>query len=138
MSRNARLIDLPKVPDRRGNLTFIEGQKHVPFAVERTYWTYDVPGGEERGSHAKRTVAEFFVALSGAFDVVVDDGRSKERFVLNRSYFGLFVPEMTWRSVENFSTNAVCMVLCSGPYAEGDYIRDYREFLAVVDEGTVA
>jgi hypothetical protein len=130
MATTSRLIDLPKVPDRRGNLTFIEGGRHVPFQIERTYWTYDVPGGACRGGHAYRRLEEFVVALSGAFDVIVDDGQREQRFVLNRSYFGLYIPCLTWRRVENFSTNAVCMVLASRPYEEHDYIRDYDEFVA--------
>jgi hypothetical protein len=126
----ARLIDLPKVPDRRGNLTVIEGGSHVPFAIRRTYWTYDVPGGASRGGHAYRQLEEFVVALSGAFDVIVDDGEREQRFVLNRSYFGLYIPKLTWRRVENFSTNAVCRVLASQPFDENDYIRDHDDFLA--------
>jgi dTDP-4-dehydrorhamnose 3,5-epimerase-like enzyme len=126
---HCRLIDLPKIPDARGNLTFIEGGEHVPFAIRRVYWIYDVPGGERRGGHAYRTLEEFFVALSGSFDVVVDDGRGDVRHVvLNRSYFGLYVPPMTWRHLESFSTNAVCLILASQPYDEADYLRDHAEF----------
>jgi dTDP-4-dehydrorhamnose 3,5-epimerase-like enzyme len=126
---HCRLIDLPKIPDARGNLTFIEGGEHVPFAIRRAYWIYDVPGGERRGGHAYRTLEEFFVALSGSFDVVVDDGRGDVRHVvLNRSYFGLHVPPMTWRHLENFSTNAVCLILASQRYDEADYLRDHAEF----------
>jgi hypothetical protein len=127
-----QLVDLPKVPDPRGNLSFIEGAVHIPFEVRRTYWIYDVPGGEQRGGHAYRTLHEFFVALSGSFDVVVDDGRSgPEHIVLNRSYVGLHVPPMTWRHLENFSTNAVCLILASEHYDEADYLRDRDEFLAL-------
>jgi hypothetical protein len=126
------MIDLPKVPDRRGNLTFIESGGHIPFEIARTYWTYDVPGGEARGGHAYHRLEEFLVALSGAFDVIVDDGHSEERYVLNRSYFGLYVPKLTWRRLENFSTNAVCMVLTSGPYDESDYIRDHDAYVRLV------
>ena len=126
---HCRLIDLPKVPDARGNLTFIEGAQHVPFTIRRSYWIYDVPGGERRGGHAYRTLEEFFVALSGSFDVVVDDGRGDVRHVvLNRSYFGLYVPPMTWRHLENFSTNAVCLILASQRYDESDYLRDHAQF----------
>jgi dTDP-4-dehydrorhamnose 3,5-epimerase-like enzyme len=123
-----RLIDLPKIPDPRGNLSFIEGENHIPFHVRRTYWIYDVPGGERRGGHAYRTLHELFVALSGSFDVVVDDGSGPEHVVLNRSYVGLHVPPMTWRHLENFSTNAVCLILASEYYDEADYVRDRDEF----------
>lgn len=126
-----RLIDLPKIPDPRGNLSFIEGENHIPFRVRRAYWIYDVPGGERRGGHAYRTLHEFFVALSGSFDVVVDDGSGPEHVVLNRSYVGLHVPPMTWRHLENFSTNAVCLILASEHYDEADYLRDRDEFLAL-------
>jgi dTDP-4-dehydrorhamnose 3,5-epimerase-like enzyme len=127
-----RLIDLPKIPDPRGNLSFIEGENHVPFRVRRTYWIYDVPGGERRGGHAYRTLHELFVALSGSFDVVVDDGSGPEHVVLNRSYVGLHVPPMTWRHLENFSTNAVCLILASEYYDEADYLRDRDEFNALM------
>jgi hypothetical protein len=128
----SRLVALPKIPDPRGNLSFIEGGNHIPFEVRRTYWIYDVPGGERRGGHAYRTLHEFFVALSGSFDVVVDDGRAEpEHVVLNRSYVGLHVPPMTWRHLENFSTNAVCLILASEHYDEADYLRDRDEFLAL-------
>ena len=127
---HAHVVDLPKIPDRRGNLTFVEAQVHVPFEIERVYWTYEVPGGAARGGHAYRELQELLLALSGSFDVIVDDGRGDERrFSLNRSYVGLYVPRMTWRLLENFSTNAVCMVLASGPYDESDYIRDYDAFV---------
>jgi WxcM-like, C-terminal len=127
-----RLIDLPKIPDPRGNLSFIEGDNHIPFTVRRTYWIYDVPGGERRGGHAYRTLHEFFVALSGSFDVVLDNGRgARQTVVLNRSYVGLHVPPMTWRHLENFSTNAVCLILASEHYDEADYLRDRDEFLAL-------
>jgi hypothetical protein len=127
-----RLIDLPKIPDPRGNLSFIEGDNHIPFAVRRTYWIYDVPGGERRGGHAYRTLHEFFVALSGSFDVVLDNGRgARQTVVLTRSYVGLHVPPMTWRHLENFSTNAVCLILASEHYDEADYLRDRDEFLAL-------
>jgi hypothetical protein len=132
MSDSCRVIELPKVPDRRGNLTFIEGGAHIPFEIARTYWTYDVPGGEERGGHAYHHLEEFLVALSGAFDVVVNDGSSEARHVLNRGYFGLYVPNLMWRRLENFSTNAVCMVLASGPYDEADYIRDHDAYLRLL------
>ncbi len=128
MTFAAKIIELPKILDDRGNLTFIEGENHIPFAIERTYWIYDVPGGEVRGGHAYRELNELIVALSGSFDVVLDDGREKRTFSLNRSYYGLYVPKMMWRQVENFSTNALALILASGPYDEGDYIRDYEQF----------
>jgi dTDP-4-dehydrorhamnose 3,5-epimerase-like enzyme len=128
MSFAAKIIELPKILDDRGNLTFIEGENHIPFAIERTYWIYDVPGGEVRGGHAYRELNELIVALSGSFDVVLDDGREKRTFSLNRSYYGLYVPKMMWRQVENFSTNALALILASGPYDEKDYIRNYEQF----------
>lgn len=125
---NVRLIDLPKIVDERGNLSFIESQNHVPFKIERTYMIYDVPGGETRGGHAYRELSEFIIAVSGSFDVVLDDGYEKQTYSLNRSYYGLYVPKMIWRSLENFSTNSLCMILASQKYDESDYIRDYLEF----------
>jgi hypothetical protein len=123
-----RLLDLPKITDPRGNLSFIEGGRHIPFEVHRAYWIYDVPGGARRGGHAYRNLHEFVVAVAGSLDVVVDDGRGVQRFSLNRSYFGLYVPPMIWRYMENFSTNSLVLNLASGPYDEGDYIRDFAEF----------
>lgn len=124
----APLTGLPRIEDVRGNLSFVEGMRHVPFTIRRTYWIYDVPGGEARGGHASRTLDEFFIALSGSFDVRLDDGRRETIVPLNRSYFGLLVPRMTWRRLENFSTNAVCLALASAPFDESDYIRDYDQF----------
>jgi len=123
-----KLIQLPKILDRRGNLTFIEGNNHIPFKIKRTYWIYDVPGGETRGGHAFRVQQEFIVALSGSFDVVFDDGKEKKIVQLNRSYYGLYVPAGIWRHMENFSTNSLSMVLASNEYNEQDYIRNYEEF----------
>lgn len=125
---DCRIVDLPRILDPRGNLTFIEGERHVPFSVQRAYWIYDVPGGEVRGGHAYRTLDELLVSLSGSFDVVLDDGRERRVVPLNRSYVGLLVPRMIWRHVENFSTNSVCLILASAPYDEDDYIRDYDLF----------
>ena len=125
-----KIIELPKVSDPRGNLTFIEGNRNVPFAIKRTYWIYDVPGGEVRGGHSYKTLHELIIAVSGSFDVVVDDGNNKKVFSLNRSYYGLYVPRMIWRGLENFSTNSLCLILASDVYSEADYIRDYEEFLA--------
>ena len=127
----ARLIDLPKISDPRGNLTFIEGGRQAPFGVKRVYYLYDVPGGESRGGHAHKQLEQFIVAASGSFDVVLDDGFERQRFFLNRSYYGLFIPTMVWREIENFSSGSVCLVLASEFYDESDYYRDYEEFLSV-------
>lgn len=128
-----QLIDLPKIPDRRGNLSFIEGGRHIPFKIARSYWVYDVPGGETRGGHAFRENQEFVVALSGSFDVVLHDGKKEYRFHLNRSYYGVYIPKMMWRTLENFSTNSLALVLSSTPYDVKDYIRDFDEFTALSD-----
>jgi len=128
-----RLIDLPKIVDERGNLSFIEGGNHIPFKIERTYMIYDVPGGETRGGHAYKELSEFIIAVSGSFDVVLDDGHVKRTYSLNRSYYGLYVPKLIWRSLENFSTNSLCMILASHKYYESDYIRDYRNFKNIVN-----
>jgi len=123
-----RLIDFPIVHEPRGNLSFIEGGRHVPFDIKRVYYLYDVPGGAMRGGHAHRTINQVIIALSGSFDVVLDDGHETRKVSLNRSYFGLFLPNMIWRELENFSSGAVCMVLASAYYDEAEYIRDYEEF----------
>lgn len=125
---DVRIIELPKILDERGNLSFIEGENHIPFKIERTYMIYDVPGGEMRGGHAYKELNEFIVALSGSFDVILDDGNEKRTYSLNRSYYGLYVPKMIWRSLENFSTNSLCMILASNKYTEDDYLRDYTDF----------
>lgn len=122
------IINLPKILDRRGNLSFIEGNNHIPFTIRRTYWIYDVPGGEIRGGHAYRENQEFIVALSGSFDVVLHDGLQEQRYHLNRSYNGIYVPKMMWRSMENFSTNSLALVLSSMDYSVDDYIRDFDQF----------
>jgi hypothetical protein len=124
-------IQLPKIPDERGNLTFIEGRGHIPFAIARAYWIYDVPGGEFRGGHAYRTLAEFLIALSGSFDISLEDGNDTRVISLNRSYYGVYVPPMIWRHTRNFSTNAVCLVLASEVYDDSDYLRDYEAFLKI-------
>ena len=124
-----KIIELPKIYDIRGNLSFIEGAKHIPFNIERAYWIYDVPGGEERGAHAFREQHEFIVALSGSFDVVLNDGVNITRHHLNRSYKGIYIPPMNWRSLDNFSTNSLCLVLSSRKYNPDDYIEDFDEFL---------
>ena len=125
---DVKIIELPKILDERGNLSFIEGNNHIPFSIKRTYLIYDVPGGEFRGGHAYFELNEFIVAISGSFDVVLDDGIEKRTYSLNRSYYGLYVPKMIWRSLENFSTNSLCMILASEKYFEEDYLRDYDEF----------
>jgi dTDP-4-dehydrorhamnose 3,5-epimerase-like enzyme len=124
-----QLYNLPKFEDPRGNLSFIEELKHIPFKIERTYWIYDVPGGQIRGGHAFKEQQEFIVALSGSFDVIVDDGKQKNTFSLNRSYYGLFLPAGLWRQMQNFSTNSLALVLSSTHYSDEDYILDYNEFL---------
>ena len=123
------LIDLPKIHDARGNLTFIEGQNHIPFDIKRVYYLYDVPGGAERGGHAHIALHQLIIAMSGSFDVILDDGHDRKRVHLNRSYNGLIVGPMIWRELDNFSSGSVCMVLASIPYSEDDYIRDYDDFL---------
>lgn len=128
------MIDLPTVRDPRGNLTIIEAERQVPFPIRRTYYLYDVPGGSERGGHAHRGLQQFIVALAGSFDVELDDGHARQRFHLNRSYFGLYVAPMIWRTVDNFSSGAVCLVLASAWYDEGDYLRDYGAFVQAARE----
>lgn len=125
----ARIIELPKILDKRGNISIIEEIKNVPFKIKRTHWIYDVPGGEKRGGHAYKNNEEFIVALSGSFDVVVDDGKERKIFSLNRSYYGLYVPNGIWREMNNFSTNAVALVLDSTEYDAEDYIYHYEDFI---------
>jgi dTDP-4-dehydrorhamnose 3,5-epimerase-like enzyme len=127
-----RIIDLPRIQDPRGNLTFIEGGHHLPFEIARVYYLYDVPGGESRGGHAHRELEQFVIAMSGSFDVVLDDGTDRRTVSLNRSYYGLYMPRMVWRELVNFSSGSVCTVLASRPYEEEDYFRDYDEFVAAV------
>ena len=127
------IVDLPKISDPRGNLTFIEGHKHVPFEIKRVYYLYDVPGGAERGGHAHKELHQLIIAMSGSFDVVLDDGSTKKRFHLNRSYNGLYVCPMMWRELDNFSSGSVCMVLASNLYDEADYYRDYLTFLKALE-----
>lgn len=124
-----KLIDLPKISDDRGNLSLVEEESHIPFKICRVYWIYDVPGGELRGSHAKRLTEEFIIALSGSFDVILHDGRNEMKFSLNRSYYGLYIPKMTWRRLENFSTNSLALLLASRSYESKEYIREFNEFL---------
>jgi dTDP-4-dehydrorhamnose 3,5-epimerase-like enzyme len=125
-----QIIDFPKIEDARGNLTFIEGGRHVDFGIKRVYYLYDVPGGAERGGHAHKGLHQLLIAMSGSFDVVVDDGIHRQRFHLNRSYYGLYIPPMIWREIDNFSSGSVCMVLASEYYDEADYYRDRAEFKA--------
>lgn len=125
---DAQIIELPKFLDRRGNLSFIEEGKHIPFKIARSYWIYDVPGGEKRGGHAYKENQEFIVALSGSFDVILEDRKECQTFHLNRSYYGLYVPKGLWRQMENFSTNSLALVLASTPFDERDYIYDYQDF----------
>jgi len=125
-----QVINLPKILDKRGNLSIIEELKNIPFKIERTYWIYDVPGGEARGGHAYKENQEFIVALSGSFDVILDDGHEKKTFSLNRSYYGLYVPKGLWREMNNFSTNSLALILASTSYDANDYIYDYQDFLS--------
>lgn len=129
---DCRIIELPKISDPRGNLSFIEGGQQVPFDIQRVYYLYDVPGGSDRGSHAHKNLHQFIVAMSGSFDVVLDDGKDIKRFHLNRSYYGLYVCPMMWRYLDNFSSGGVCMVLASAHFDPADYIRDYDTFKAAV------
>lgn len=127
-----RIIDLPKIEDDRGNLSFIEEDTHIPFKIKRVYWIYDVPGGEFRGSHAYRNSEELVVALSGSFDIILHDGKEEKKYSLTRSYYGLYIPRLIFRRLENFSTNSLALVLSSTHYDQSDYIRDFNEFLTFV------
>jgi hypothetical protein len=127
-----RIIDLPVVHDTRGNLTYIEGGRQIPFSIQRVYYVYDVPGGSERGGHAHKDLHQLIIAISGSFDVVLDDGIDNKRFHLNRSYLGLYVCPMIWRKLDNFSSGSVCMVLASNRYEEDDYYREYDQYLAAL------
>ena len=130
-----RGIDLPKIEDHRGNLTFIEQTRHVPFEIKRVYYLYDVPGGGIRGGHAHKQQHEFIIAASGSFDVIVSDGKESTRYHMNRSYYGLYLPPMVWRELDNFSSGSVCLVLASDVYVEEDYIRDYESYRRALDQG---
>jgi len=127
--KDCRIIGLPKTSDPRGNLTFIEGGQHIPFDIQRVYYLYDVPGGAERGGHAHKALSQLIIAMSGSFDVILDEGGEKKRFHLNRSYQGLYVCPMIWRELDNFSSGSVCMVLASNKYDESDYYREYSDYL---------
>ncbi len=128
---DCRLIELPKITDPRGNLTFVEGGNHIPFDIKRVYYLYDVPGGSDRGAHGHKNLHQFVIAMSGSFDIVLDDGDRQRRFHLNRSYYGLYVCPMMWRTLDNFSSGGVCIVLASERYDESDYIRDYNDFIGL-------
>jgi dTDP-4-dehydrorhamnose 3,5-epimerase-like enzyme len=131
--QESKIINLPKILDERGNLSFLQNEDHLPFSIQRVYWIYDVPGGETRGGHAYREMQEFIIALSGSFDVVLFDGKEEKKFTLNRSYYGLYVPKMIWRSMENFSTNALAFVASDSMYNEQDYIREKDLFIDEVN-----
>ena len=131
--KEVRIIDLPKIEDDRGNLSFFENNVQIPFGIKRVYWTYDVPGGEQRGGHAYKNMQEFIIALSGSFDVVLFDGKEEKKYTLNRSYYGLYVPKMIWRSLENFSTNALAFTATDQLYSEDEYIRDLDTFKKTVN-----
>lgn len=132
-----RIIQLPRILDARGNLSFAENLSQIPFEIKRTYWLYDVPGGEGRGGHAYRENEEFVVALSGSFDVVLDDGTHRQTYQLNRSYYGLYIPKGIWREMVNFSTNSLALEFGSTPYSQEDYVRDYEEFLKLKRDGKI-
>ncbi len=127
------MVDLPKVSDPRGNLTFIEGSHHIPFDIKRVFYLYDVPGGAWRAGHALKNCHQFIIAATGSFDVILDDGRERQRFHLNRSYYGLYIPPLIWREIDNFSSGSVCLVLASENYSEDDYYREYKDFAESVN-----
>jgi len=132
---NCRIVDLSKISDPRGNLTFIEAERQVPFSIKRVYYLYDVPGGSTRAGHGHKTLHQLMIAMSGSFDVTLDDGFKKKKFHMNRSYYGLYIPPMIWRDLDNFSSGSVCMVLASEYFDEGDYYRDYEQFLKAARSG---
>ena len=135
--KDVKIIELPKFTDPRGNLSFVEQLNHIPFEIKRTYWIYDVPGGESRGGHAFRQNEEFIVALSGAFDVIVDDGKERKTFALNRSYYGLYIPAGLWREMANFSTNSLALEFGSIHYDRADYVEDYEQFIKLKSNGEI-
>lgn len=132
-----KIIELPQILDARGNLSFVQNYTHIPFEIKRTYWLYDVPGGESRGGHAYKKTEEFVIALSGSFDVILDDGKEKRTFHLNRSYYGLYIPKGIWREMKNFSTNSLALEFASTTYNSDDYIRDYDDFLKIKEYAKV-
>lgn len=129
-----RIIELPKISDPRGNLTFVEANRHIPFDIKRVYYLYDVPGGSERAGHGHKQLQQLFIAMSGSFDILLDDGYEKKKYHMNRSYYGLYVCPMIWRDLDNFSSGAVCMVLASEYYDESDYYREYQDFIEAVNQ----
>lgn len=131
------IIELPKFLDARGNLSFAEQNKHIPFEIMRTYWIYDVPGGENRGGHAYKETEEFIIAISGGFDVIVDDGKERKTFTLNRSYYGLYIPKGVWREITNISTNSLALEFASTVYNADDYVRDYDEYIKMKNNGEI-
>lgn len=135
--QDVKFVKLPKFCDPRGNLSFAEQNNHIPFEIKRTYWIYDVPGGENRGGHAYKMTDEFIIAISGSFDVTVDDGKEKRTFTLNRSYYGLYIPKGLWRTMENFSTNSLALEFASTHYDRSDYIEDYNEYINMKNHGEV-
>ena len=135
--KDVKIIELPKFTDPRGNLSFVEQLNHIPFEIKRTYWIYDVPGGESRGGHAFRQNQEFIVSLSGAFDVIVDDGKEKKVYSMNRSYYGLYIPAGLWREMTNFSTNSLALEFGSIHYDRSDYVEDYDQFLKLKGNGEI-
>lgn len=126
--QHCKIVDLPKVEESRGNLTFIEAGQHVPFDIRRVYYLYDIPGGSHRGGHAHKALHQLLIAMSGSFDITLDDGRTKFKYHLNRSYYGLYIPPMIWREIDNFSSGSVCLVLASEHFTEEDYYREYNDF----------
>ena len=135
--KDIRMVVLPKISDPRGNLSFAEQENHIPFEIKRTYWIYDVPGGESRGGHAYKETDEFIIAISGNFDVVVDDGKDRKVFTLNRSYFGLYIARGLWRTIENFSTNSLALEFASTSYDRSDYVEDYVEYKKMRQNGEI-
>jgi hypothetical protein len=133
-TKTPAILELPKIADQRGNLTFVESGRHIPFAIKRVFYLYDVPGGETRAGHALKSCHQFIIAMSGSFDVILDNGVRKKRYHLNRGYYGLYVPPLIWREIDNFSTNSVCLVMASEFYQESDYFRSYAEFKKIVGD----
>lgn len=134
---DVKLIELPKFMDPRGNLSFVEQNNHIPFEIKRTYWIYDVPGGEDRGGHAYKKTNEFIIAIAGAFDITIDDGKCQKTFTLNRSYYGLYIPKGLWRKIDNFSTASLALEFANTLYDRSDYVENYEEFLRMKDNGEI-
>lgn len=134
---DVKQIELPRFMDPRGNLSFVEQNNHIPFEIQRTYWIYDVPGGEERGSHAYKSTNEFIIAIAGSFDVTIDDGIHKKTFTLNRSYYGLYIPKGLWRKIDNFSTASLALEFADTQYNRNDYVEDYAEYKKMKKNGEI-